>query len=129
MGVGNVGFLQKLFFREKIYNGPEDAKHRTSSTLIPHHDVGFFRQSRMIQSIAEPMPPQPTPNHHLRLHVLAVDGCHISMALLWGVNITHINLINPLNPAFARTYSPLYMPCSSKNFVKEDKLIHVICWI
>ena len=51
MGVGNVGFLQKLFFREKIYNGPEDAKHRTSSgkstEVLPRKYGGLHQRSPM----------------------------------------------------------------------------------
>ena len=43
----------------------------------------------MVEPIAEPMSPQPTANHNLRLRVLAVDGGHIGMALRGRESISH----------------------------------------
>ena len=63
---------------------PEAAIHEDASAIFPHHNVRMPRQSGMIQPIAEPMPPQPFAHNDLRLGVLAMNGRHISMALLYG---------------------------------------------
>ena len=61
---------------------PETPIHKDTRPVLPHHDVWLSRQPRMVQPVAEPLSPQPFPDHHLRLRVLAVDGRHIRMPLL-----------------------------------------------
>ncbi len=63
---------------------PEAAIYEDASAIFPHHDVRMPWQSRMIQPIAEPMPPQPFAHNDLRLCVLAMNGRHVGMALLCG---------------------------------------------
>ena len=65
-----------------IVSMPETPVHKDARPVFSHHDVRLPRQSRMIQPIPIPMSPQPTAHHHLRLRVLAVDGCHVSVTLL-----------------------------------------------
>ena len=68
---------------------PETAVDEDTRPVLPHHDVRFPRKTRMIQTIAEAMPPQPFPHHHLRLGILAVDGSHIGVALGWSKGVGH----------------------------------------
>jgi len=65
-----------------VVSMPEAAVYEDTRPVLPHHNIRLPRQPWMIQSIAESMSPQPTTHHHLRLRVLAVDGSHISVALL-----------------------------------------------
>ena len=47
MGVGNVGYFQKLFLKEKTDGVSEEAKHRTSlskSTDVLHQKYGCLPQ-------------------------------------------------------------------------------------
>ena len=60
---------------------PETTVDKDARPVLPHHDVGFPRKARMIQTVTEAMSPQPFPHHHLRLGVFAVDGSHIGVAL------------------------------------------------
>lgn len=68
---------------------PKAAVHEDARAVFPHHDVRLSRQSRMVQAIAEAVVPQPPSHNHLRLRVLAVDGCHVRMPMLWREGIAH----------------------------------------
>jgi len=86
--LGIIKFFAPLAFwrgvggEAHIVTMPEAPIHKDTRPVLPHHDVWLSRQPRMVQPVAESLSPQPFPDHHLRLRVLAVDGRHIRMPLL-----------------------------------------------
>lgn len=60
---------------------PETAIYKDDRTILAHHDVWMSRQSRMVQSVPEPMSKEIFAHDKLRLRALAVYGCHTTAAL------------------------------------------------
>jgi hypothetical protein len=76
---------------------PETAVHEDARPVPTQHDVRLAGQSWVVQSVAEAVRPQVTPDHHFRLRILALNGSHIVVALFCGVYVGHIYyyLLNP----------------------------------
>ena len=60
---------------------PKATIHKDARSVFTHYDVRLARQPWMVEPIVEPVPPQPTTHHHLRLRVFRPDSRHILMAL------------------------------------------------
>ena len=63
---------------------PIASVHEDARAVSQQHYVGLARQSGVVESVSEPTRPQVSAYHHLRLRILAVDGCHAAVPLLWG---------------------------------------------
>jgi hypothetical protein len=84
---------------------PETSINKNTGSVFSHHDVRFSRKPWMIQSIAVSMYPQPLAHNNFWFCVLAVNSCHIFMALLWGMRVAHRPSIKRL---LIDTYSFLF---------------------
>ena len=63
---------------------PEASIHEDARMVFAQYDVWVSRQPRVIHPVPEPSAPQVFPHHHLRLRILAPNGRHILVALLYG---------------------------------------------
>ena len=62
---------------------PEATIHEDAGMIFAQYDVWVSRQPRVIHPVPEPSAPQVFPHHHLRLRILALNGRHILVALLY----------------------------------------------
>lgn len=63
---------------------PEATIHEDARMVFAQYDVWVSRQPRVIHPVPEPPAPQVFPHHHLRLRILALNGRHILVPLLYG---------------------------------------------
>ena len=106
---------------------PEASVHENTGSIFPHHNVGLARQPRVIQPIAKAMTPQPSPHHHLRLRVLAVNGSHVCVSLLGREGVTHILSITACSLQCSKNSSrvlqkPLYAALAMPNLAGCSRL-------
>lgn len=80
---------------------PKTTINEDSRSILAHDDVRFAGHALDIEPVAVSVRPQPFSNQYLRLGRLAADMRHAAVALLWGQNIGHNNLIGR-NPSHRR---------------------------
>ena len=76
-----------MHYELNLVSVPEAPIDEYARMVFAEHQVRLARQAGMIQSVSEPMCPQPPAHHHLRLRIFASDGSHIPMSLLRGVGV------------------------------------------
>jgi len=64
---------------------PEASVDKHARAVFPQHQVGMPGQPRVVEAVAEAMPPQPVPHNHFRACVLGPNRGHITMYLLGGL--------------------------------------------
>jgi hypothetical protein len=61
---------------------PETAIHKDAGSVLAQHDVRTAWQAWVVYPVPKAAAPQKLSDYHLRLRILAFDGCHVVVALL-----------------------------------------------
>lgn len=76
---------------------PETTIDEDTGTVLAQHHIGFARKQRMVQTVSEAVVPKIPADYHFGFRILALNSCHVVVALYRVVNVRHERIVKNNN--------------------------------